>query len=112
MRYENGLFVETADAVKVLRINESTRVPEGSNVTIFVELIDSNTDMKVILPKPERSPIKFVSVIVNLNSEDDDVTIDEKYLRQSTDITLNAPGEYVLLFCDGFRWNVVNYYWA
>lgn len=112
MKFEDGLYIETSGGLHVIHTSESLKIPEEVNVTVFVELTDRHSAMHVVLPRPERSPQCFVSIMVSLNTSGLAVTIDEKYLRSSTDITLDEANDYVLLWSDGLRWNVLNYTWS
>lgn len=109
MILQDGLFIEDAGAMDVIHTRKSLRLPDGKNVTVFVELTSNDTGMSVKLPRPENSPGSFICIFLLINGEESSVLIDERYLRSISDITLDEPGDYVLFWSSGLMWNILNY---
>ncbi len=110
MKLTNGLFIEEAGAVEVIHTNKAIRLPEGKNLTVFIELTDRDSAFTFNLPKPENSAWSFLMVMLKVNTEDTDVTVDSKYVFDvTTDFTLDEPLDYILFWSDGQYWHVLNY---
>jgi len=109
MRLVDGLYLEDAGAVEVIHTSKGLRLPDGKNLTIFVELTSRHGDIVIKVPRPETSPGNFICVFLNINSEDSEVVIDSNYLRSDIDITLDEPWDYVLFWSDGLQWSILNY---
>jgi len=107
MRLEDGLFIEDAGAVEVIHTSKGLRLPDGKNLTVFVELLPRHSDAVFKLPKAENSVENFVCLFLNVSSEDWNVTLDTSV--PGSYITLDEPWDYVLMWSDGLQWNVLNY---
>ncbi len=113
MKLEDGLYIEEAGAVEVIHTNKSIRLPEGKNLTVFVELTTRHSGFDFKLPKPENSAWQFIMVMLKVNTEDTDVTINPVYLHKYTTIfTLDEPWDYMLFWSDGIFWHILNYNWS
>ncbi len=112
MKLRDGLYIEDAGAVDVFHTSKSLRLPNEKNITVFVELTSDAAGINIKLPRPENSPGNFICVFLLINSEELNVLIDSGYLRSDADITLDEPGDYVLLWSDGLQWDVLNYNWS
>ncbi len=110
MKLINGLYIEEAGAVKVIYTNKSILLPEGENLTVFLELTPRDSAMTLNLPKPENSAFHYLMIMLKANTEDTDVTIKGDYVYDtSADFTLDEPLDYMLFFSDGQYWFVLNY---